>query len=198
MAGYIAMSILFKDSNADVEVMINSIKNDLFNKNAFSQSMALTLACNLDSPELLESFADPVFEIIDNYKERSPYILKKALVTLGKIFKVKKDFHDSKRLSKSLLRMIDIQNFETLISIAELLFNIINMYGTKGYEEVIIKLLNECVPCFIEKQRNIPEDYIYYHIKCPWLQIKVLKVLELCNPNLFSDKCIDLLTEYIE
>lgn len=76
MAGYIAMSILFKDSNADVEVMINSIKNDLFNKNAFSQSMALTLACNLDSPELLDSFADPVFEIIDNYKERSPYIIK--------------------------------------------------------------------------------------------------------------------------
>ena len=29
---------------------------------------------------------------------------------------------------------------------------------------------------FIEKQKNIPEEYIYYHIKCPWLQIKVLKV----------------------
>ena len=97
MAGYIAMSILFKDTNADIDVMVNSIKSDLFNKNAFSQSMALTLACNLDNAELLESFADPVFEIIDNYKERSPYILKKALVTLGKIFKVKKDFHDSKR-----------------------------------------------------------------------------------------------------
>ena len=198
MAGYIAMSILFKDSNADVEVMINSIKNDLFNKNAFSQSMALTLACNLDSPELLDSFADPVFEIIDNYKERSPYIIKKALVTLGKIFKVKKDFHDSKRLAKNLIKMIDIQNFEILISITELLLNIINMYGTKGYEDVIVKLIKEVIPCFIEKQRNIPEDYIYYHIKCPWLQIKVLKVLELCNPNIFNDSCIDLLTEYIE
>ena len=65
MAGYIAMSILFKDTNADVDVMINSIKNDLFNKNAFSQSMALTLACNLENTDLLNSFADPVFEIID-------------------------------------------------------------------------------------------------------------------------------------
>ena len=37
-------------------------------------------------------------KLIDNYKERSPYIIKKALVTLGKIFKIKKDFHDSKRL----------------------------------------------------------------------------------------------------
>ena len=74
----------------------------------------------------------------------------------------------------------------------------INMYGTKGYEDVIVKLIKEVVPCFIEKQRNIPEDYIYYHIKCPWLQIKVLKVLELCNPNIFNDSCIDLLTEYIE
>ena len=81
MAGYIAMSILFKDTNADVDVMINSIKNDLFNKNAFSQSMALTLACNLENADLLNSFADPVFEIIDNYKERSSYIIKKALVS---------------------------------------------------------------------------------------------------------------------
>ena len=161
MAGYIAMSILFKDTNADVDVMINSIKNDLFNKNAFSQSMALTLACNLENTELLESFSEPVFDIIDNYKERSSYIIKKALVTLGKIFKIKKDFHDSKRLSKSLIKMIDNQNFEILISISELLLNIINMYGTKGYEDVIIKLLNEVVPCFIEKQKNIPEDYIY-------------------------------------
>ena len=198
MAGYIAMSILFKDTNADVDVMINSIKNDLFNKNAFSQSMALTLACNLENTDLLNSFADPVFEIIDNYKERSFYIIKKALVSLGKIFKIKKDFHDSKRLSKSLIKMIDSQNFELLISIAELLINIINMYGTKGYEDVIIKLLNETVPCFIDKQKNIPEDYIYYHIKCPWLQIKVLKVLELCNPNMFNDNNIELLTEYIE
>ena len=198
MAGYIAMSILFKDANADIDVMINSIKNDLFNKNAFSQSMALTLACNLENNELLESFAEPVFEIIDNYKERSSYIVKKALVTLGKIFKVKKEFHDSKRLSKSLIKMIDTDNFEILISISELLLNIINMYGTKGYEEVIIKLINEVIPCFIEKQKNIPEDYIYYHIKCPWLQIKVLKVLELCNPNMFDDRSIELLTEYIE
>ena len=198
MAGYIAMSILFKDANADIDVMINSIKNDLFNKNAFSQSMALTLACNLENNELLESFAEPVFEIIDNYKERSSYIVKKALVTLGKIFKVKKEFHDSTRLSKSLIKMIDTDNFEILISISELLLNIINMYGTKGYEEVIIKLINEVIPCFIEKQKNIPEDYIYYHIKCPWLQIKVLKVLELCNPNMFDDRSIELLTEYIE
>ena len=198
IAGYIAMSILFKDTNADVDVMINSIKNDLFNKNAFSQSMALTLSCNLENTELLESFAEPVFDIIDNYKERSPYIIKKALVALGKIFKIKKDFHDSKRLSKSLIKMIDIQNFEMLISIAELLHVIISMYGTKGYEEVIIKLIKETVPCFIEVQKNIPEDYIYYHIKCPWLQIKVLKVLELCNPNMFNDNCIDILTEYIE
>ena len=198
MAGYIAMSILFKDINVDIDIMINSIKNDLFNKNAFSQSMAITLACNLENTDLLNSLSEPVFEIIDNYRENSYYIIKKALVALGKIFKIKKDFHDSKRLSESLIKMINSHNFEILISIAELLFNIINMYGTKGYENTIITLINETVPSFIERQKNIPEEYIYYNIKCPWLQIKVLKVIELCNQNLFNDNCINLLTEYIE
>ena len=35
MAGYIAMSILFNESSSEVDIMINSIKNDLFNKNTF-------------------------------------------------------------------------------------------------------------------------------------------------------------------
>ena len=198
MAGYVAMSILFKDTNADVEVMINSIKNDLFNKNAFSQSMALTLCCNLESPELLESLAKPVFDIIESFQERAPYIIKKALVTAGKILKYKKEFHEPKKLSKTLLKMVDLQNFEVLISLTELLFNVITMFGPSNYEDVVIKLVNEIVPAFLEKKQNIPEDYVYYHIKCPWLQIKILKVIELCNPNIFPDKAILLLTEYIE
>ena len=72
------------------------------------------------------------------------------------------------------------------------------MYGTKGNENTIIALINNTVPCFIERQKNIQEEYIYYNIKCPWLQIKVLKVLELCNQNMFDDNIISLLTEYIE
>ena len=50
------------------------------------------------------------------------------------------------------------------------------MYGTKGNENTIIALINNTVPCFIERQKNIQEEYIYYNIKFPWLQIKVLKV----------------------
>ena len=63
MAGYIAMSILFKDTTSEIGIMINSIRNDLFNRNSFSQSMALTLACNLNNIELIEALTESVFTI---------------------------------------------------------------------------------------------------------------------------------------
>jgi hypothetical protein len=198
MAGYIAMSILFKDNTNELGIMINSIRNDLFNRNSFSQSMALTLACNLNNIELIDAIAESVFTIVTKYQERQPYIIKKALITLGKIFKMKKDLHDPGRLAGSLYKMVDMSNFEWLLSIATLVYNCVCMFGTNGYEKVIIRLLNDILHSFIEKKKDCPDEYIYYHIKCPWLQIKILKILELCDTNMFDDNSLNNLKEYID
>ena len=198
MAGYISMSLLFKENNSEIDIMINSIRNDLFNKNGFSQSMALTLASNLNNHELINAIAEIVFEMIDKYQERTPYIIKKALITLGKIFKIKKDIHNAGRLSNSLLKLIDMRNFECLLAAAGLVYNVMIQFGSSGYEEVAVKFLNDILYSFIQKKKDCPDEYIYYHIKSPWLQIKILKILQLCNPNTLDEKTISNLQEYVD
>ena len=198
MAGYIAMSILFRESNTEIDIMINSIRNDLFNRNAFSQSMALTLATNLGNPELIEALSENVYSILENPQEKQPYIIKKAMICMGKIVKVKKELHNSSRLAKCLMKIVDIKNFECVIAGTGLLFNLIYLFGSTGYETVVMKVLNNILYCFIEKKKDCPDEYVYYHIKAPWVQIKILKILQLCNPSILDTESINNLKEYVD
>jgi hypothetical protein len=71
-------------------------------------------------------------------------------------------------------------------------------FGSNGYEEVAMKFLNDILYSFIQKKKDCPDEYIYYHIKSPWLQIKILKILQLCNPNSLNEKAISNLQEYVD
>ncbi|MCQ2817304.1 MAG: hypothetical protein MJ252_08575 [archaeon] len=198
MAGYICISLLFRQDAMELGIMINSIKNDLLNKNPFSQSMALTLACNMVNHELMEAIIDPVEQIIEHSNERSPYTIKKALICYGKILKYKKEIHDASKLAKSLIKIIEMKNFECLMALTGLVYNNILLFGQKGYEPVVSKLLNSILFPLIEKKREIPEEYIYYHIKAPWVQIKILKILQLCDPNSFGESSMNNLKSIVE
>ena len=95
------MSLLFKDSNNEIGIMINSIRNDLLSRVIVCQSLALTLACNLGNSELLKELAEPVENIITNYKKYQPYTLKKALICYSKVLEIRVRFFKAR---KSILR----------------------------------------------------------------------------------------------
>lgn len=198
MAGYIAMSILFKDTNTEIDIMVNSIRNDLLNRNSFCQSMALTLAGNLNNHDLLLGLGNEVLKIAENFTERQPYTIKKALIALTKIMKIKREIHDAFKWSKWLIKIIDVKNFECLIAGCGLVYNAITQFGTNGYEEVITKMINGILHGFTDKKRDCPDEYVYYHIKAPWVQIKILKILQSCNPSIFSTETVNNLRDYVD
>jgi AP-2 complex subunit alpha len=194
MTGYIAMSILCKDNSQEIGVMINSIRNDVINSNSLCQSMAITLATNINNAELLETISGDVLKYLTNYGEKQLNVVKKALICLSKYIKIKKDFHDAQVWSKNLMKLIEMKNFEVLLAVAGLVLNIFSIYGTTGYEEFTMKFFNN----ILYKMKECPEDYVYYHIKAPWLQIKILKIIQYMNPNVFDQPTINHIREYID
>ena len=193
LTGYISMSILFKDNNPELNIMINSIRNDLLNNNALLQSMALTLATNVNNPELLSAITNDVLKYMTNFNEKQMYTVKKALMCLIKIMKQKKEIH-SVIWSKHLMKIVEMKNFEVLLSVTALVLNIFKIFGTAGYEELAIKFFNS----ILYKMKECPEDYIYYHIKSPWLQIKILKIIQHISPNVFDQATLNHIKEYID
>lgn len=174
ITGYIAMSVLFKESHSEIGVMVNSIKNDLTNQNALCQSMALTLAANLNNEELLTGISKEVIKFMTHYSEKQTNTIKKALITLAKILKVNRKIHDSETWCKALLKICEMKNFEILLSEAALTLNIFMIEGSSGYVSLAEKFFNS----ILYKMKDCPEEYIYYHIKAPWLQIKILQIIQ--------------------
>jgi AP-2 complex subunit alpha len=194
MTGYISMSVLFKDNNPEINIMVNCIRNDLLNTNALCQSMALALATNLNNNELLETIAPDVFKFITTFSERQLFTVKKALICLTKVIKVKKEFHDTSTWTKAIMRMLDLKYIEILLACGGLVLNIIQQYGSSGYEDLAMKFFNNV----LYKMKECPDDYVYYHIKAPWLQIKILKILQMFNPSIFDTATINHIKEYVD
>lgn len=175
ITGYIAMSILFKEDSSEISIMINSIKNDLLNNNPYCQSMALSLAANLNNKELLKSIEKETLKYLTNYTEKQPNCIKKALIVLMKITKYNTTLLDCEKWGPLIIKLANFKNYECLLALCSLTQHILITEGTSGYEKVAEHLLAN----ILLKMKDTPEEYIYYHIKCPWLQIKIIKILTL-------------------
>lgn len=174
--------------------MVNSIRNDLLNQNPLCQSMALTLATNLNNSELMSNIAQDVIKFMTSFGEKQLHTVKKALICLSKIIKIKKEIHDAATWSKYLTKVLEMKNFEVLIAVTGLVLNIFNTYGTAGYEDFAMRFFNN----ILYKMKDCPEEYVYYHIKDPWLQIKILKIIQWFNPNIFNQETSNHIKEYID
>jgi vesicle coat complex subunit len=106
---------LFKEDTQEIDLMVNSIRNDLNNQNSVCQGMALTLVANLNNKGLIESVAQDVLQFLVHSNEKQPHTLKKALACLTRIIKIKKEIHSSATWCKYILKLIDIKNFEILL-----------------------------------------------------------------------------------
>lgn len=194
MTGYICLSLLCKENSQEISVMINSIRNDLIEKNSLPQSLAISLATNLNNTELLSEISSDVVQFLTKFKEKQPSIVKKAMICLAKILKVKKEIHDIVSWPASILKMVDIKNFEMLLGISNFVLNIFQIVGSNGYQEVAMKFFNN----ILYKLKDAPDDYTYYNIRTPWLQIKIMKIMQCINPNLLNTETLKHIKDYIE
>jgi AP-2 complex subunit alpha len=194
MTGYVCLSLLCKENSQEISVMINSIRNDLIEKNSLPQSLALSLATNLNNPELLIEISSDVVLFLTKFKEKQPGVVKKAMICLTKILKIKKEIHDINSWPSNISKMIEIKNFEILLSLTNFVLNIFQIVGSNGYHEVAMKFFNN----ILYKLKEAPDEYTYYNIRTPWLQIKIMKILQCINPNLLNAETLKNIKNYIE
>ena len=57
-----------------------------------------------------------------------------------------------------------------------------------------MKLFNS----ILYQMKHCPQEYIYYHIKAPWVQIKILKIMQSFNPLVFNSETIAHIKEYVD
>jgi AP-2 complex subunit alpha len=126
-------------------------------------------------PEFAQLLASDVLSVLSHGATR-PLVRKKAALCLLRLLRKSSD--DSILLGEEwgakIAVLLEESDLGVLLGLTSLLIGIISR-SYEGYEA--------CVPRLIEilerlRERDVPQDYTYYGIPSPWLQIKILRALQ--------------------
>lgn len=180
-AGYLALSILLNEKSELLRLIIGMLKTDLMSTN--DQFVALALHCigNIGGAEFAESLSIDVQKVLFSGQTRA-VIRKKAALALLRLFRKNPDIiPDDPEFPNRMLTLLDDGNIGVLTSVASLLLGVCAA-STKGYEAAPAKIVSILTKICFADARN-KSVYKYYNTICPWLQVKLLKILQYFPPS---------------
>lgn len=192
-AGYLAISLLLAD-NADIlRLVVNSIKHDMNSANEHVAALALNTVANIGGAE----FADNLFADISKMllsqstatQGLSPYIKRKACICLLRLYRKDSDTLQPEVWRKKLVALFQDRDVGLLTSASGFMLGILEM-GTFPVSEwsEILPAVAQCLANLV--QGECPEHYEYYHVPAPWLQTKLLRILQFFPVQMFTGETL--------
>ncbi|KAK4370596.1 hypothetical protein RND71_010071 [Anisodus tanguticus] len=172
--GYIVTSCLLNENHDFLRLAINTVRNDIIGRNETFQCLALTLVGNIGGREFAESLAPDVQKLLISSSCR-PLVRKKAALCLLRLFRKNPDVVNVDGWSDRMAQLLDERDFGVLTSSMSLLVALV-----ASNHEAYWSCLPKCVKVLERLSRNqdIPQEYTYYGIPSPWLQVKTMRALQ--------------------
>jgi AP-2 complex subunit alpha len=178
-SGYMACQLLWNENTEYLRLLVQTVKKDLSNtQNEIFQCLALHFIANIGGMEFAESLAIDVKNLLISGRSRS-FVRKKAALTLLRLFRKYPDCLPQDDFAPKLIAILDDPNLGVVTSVMSLLLGLVS-YSTKTYEEAPAKavyVLGKLVGS--REKRSV---YRYYLTLCPWLQVKLLRLLQYFPP----------------
>lgn len=176
--GYMAASLLLTPNSALLEQIINAIRNDLLSVDPVNESLALATISNIAGKLVVDELGKDVLGMLFNEHLRlKPDIMKKVLSCLTRLFKQDKNVIPPGPIAQKLAEILETRMIGLILSATGLLLQLIPVHGYDQYKYCYGKLLSHLYRLVVG--REVSTDYMYYQTACPWLQIKLLKVLQM-------------------
>ncbi|CAI9768564.1 unnamed protein product [Fraxinus pennsylvanica] len=172
--GYIVTSCLLNENHDFLRLAINTVRNDIIGRNETFQCLALTLVGNIGGREFAESLAPDVQKLLISSSCR-PLVRKKAALCLLRLYRKNPDVVNVDGWSDRMAQLLDERDFGILTSSMSLLVALLS-----NNHEAYWSCLPKCVKVLERLARNqdVPQEYTYYGIPSPWLQVKTMRALQ--------------------
>ncbi|VFQ67210.1 unnamed protein product [Cuscuta campestris] len=172
--GYIVTSCLLNENHDFLRLAINAVRNDIIGRNETFQCLALTLVGNIGGREFAESLAPDVQKLLISSSCR-PLVRKKAGLCLLRLFRKNPDVVNVDGWSDRMAQLLDERDLGVLTSSMSLLVALVS-----NNHEAYWNCLPKCVKILERLARNqdVPQEYTYYGIPSPWLQVKTMRALQ--------------------
>ncbi|XP_010243374.1 PREDICTED: AP-2 complex subunit alpha-1-like [Nelumbo nucifera] len=172
--GYIVTSCLLNENHDFLRLVINTVRNDIIGRNETFQCLALTMVGNIGGREFAESLAPDVQKLLISSSCR-PLVRKKAALCLLRLYRKNPDVVNVDGWSDRMSQLLDERDLGVLTSVMSLLVALVSTN-----HDAYWSCLPKCVRILERLARNqdVPQDYTYYGIPSPWLQVKTMRALQ--------------------
>eukprot|EP01133_Synstelium_polycarpum_P016711 gene16711-19865_t len=176
--GYISLGVLLNESHEMLPLIINSFKEDLLARSDYFQSLALAAICNIGGKEIAE-FLAPLIQKLLIANTSSPMVKKRASLAILRMNRKHAGLVTPDSWVERLISVLDEPDFGVLNALMALLTDLVSDKA-EGWEPAVPKVIHILYRIIVQKE--FQKEYIYYHIPCPWLQVRLIRFLRYFPP----------------
>lgn len=176
--GYLACSLLLDETAELLTLIINSVARDLMSSNELFQCLALTAIANVGNKQFAEALSGEVIKVLVE-RDTKTVVMKKAALTLLRLYRKYPEILPPDSWSPKVCHLLDRPDLGVVTSVASLLVGLASD-NPDSYKDS----LSRAIRCLskIVLQKEFTNDYVYYGVPTPWLQVKLLRLLQYFPP----------------
>lgn len=176
--GYLSVSLMLNENSKLLDMVINSAKKDLESLNDLHTCLALNCIATVGSSQMSVALADDVFKLL--ISPTSPnFVRKKAALTMLRLYR-KQPSIMAPSWPDRIVALLDDPDLGVATSVASLVIALAQddpSHYKMSYGKVVRRLQT------LVFNKDYDEDYVYYDVPCPWLFIKLFKLLQYYPPT---------------
>ncbi|KAK7204440.1 AP-2 complex subunit alpha [Myxozyma melibiosi] len=176
--GYLAISLLLNENHDLINLVLNSIRKDLNDGNELFNCLALHAIANVGGKEMAETLAPDVQRLLVSPVSKS-FVKKKAALTLLRLYR-KHPQAVHVEWAGPIIHMLGDQDLGVVTSVTSLVMALAQDQPDtfrKAYGKTVMKLKSMLI------DGRIPSEYMYYKVANPWLQVKMMRLLQYYPPS---------------
>lgn len=193
--GYTALSLLLRGDDPMMNSILNTIRKDVTNplptsakNNApitdTAQSLALCSIANISGLELIQTLHSEVQHTL-TAKSSTPCVKKKSALCLLRLVRTSPKLVTGREFAPHMAQLLQDKHLGVLTSSASLLYGLASQ-NSQDYQSLIPYAVH--ILGMLVLKKACAREYLYYRTPSPWLQIKLLKFLQLYPQALSSDQ----------
>lgn len=176
--GYLAMTLFLHEKHELLHLVVNSIRKDLLDHNELFNCLALHAIANVGGREMGEALSGEVHRLLIAPTSKA-FVKKKAALTLLRLYRKSPEIVQP-QWAERIISLMDDMDMGVALSVTSLVMTLAqdNLEQYKGaYVKAAARLKR--IVCDAEYSA----DYLYYKVPCPWIQVKLLRLLQYFPPS---------------
>ncbi|KAI4133380.1 MAG: hypothetical protein LQ347_002203 [Umbilicaria vellea] len=176
--GYLAVTLFLHEQHELLHLVVNSIRKDLLDGNELFNCLALHAIANVGGREMGEALSGDVHRLLISPTSKS-FVKKKAALTLLRLYR-KYPGIVQQEWTERIISMMDDPDMGVTLSVTSLVMTLAQD-NPEQYKGSYVKAAQRLKRIVVDN--DVASDYLYYKVPCPWIQVKLLRLLQYFPPS---------------